>query len=178
MSSIAKMLMAFPPLFLLLVAVYVYFGSVKLVRTLSGADLANRKPGAVVRTDDLAQSITNKPQLAPLQDWAVGALDRFRARRLYVTGRRCVYYPFSQVQLATNEIAAFILQEWRGEPEVSVVTTTNGRPECIAISWYLHGLFVGPTNYVKTISKQFDASGGIWYLKEARPGIYAYHLYK
>jgi hypothetical protein len=44
--------------------------------------------------------------------------------------------------------------------------------------WYLHGIFIGPTNYVKTIPKQFDSSGGIWYLKQERPGIYAYHLYK
>ena len=40
--------------------------------------------------------------------------------------------------------------------------------------WYLRGIFIGPTNYVKTIQKQFDSSGGIWYLKQARLGIYAY----
>jgi len=165
MSSIAKSLLVIQMLALLCVPVY-------------GAEWADRPPAAVVRTDALAQSITNLPHLAPLQDWATRALERFRTRQLHVTGRGCRFYPFSRVQLATNEVAPFILQQWRGEPEVSVVTTTNGQPECIAISWYLHGLFVGPTNYVKTIRKQFDVAGGIWYLKEAQPGIYAYHLYK
>jgi hypothetical protein len=178
MSSIVRALMAFPPLFLLLVTAYVYFSSMRLVRSLSAGDQPNRKPAAVERTDELAHSITNRPHLAPLQDWAVDRMNRVRSRQLLITGRRCVFYPFSRVQLATNEIAPFILQEWHGEPEVSVVITTNGQPECIAISWYLHGLFVGPTNYVKTIVKQFDTSGGIWYLKQARPGIYAYHLYR
>ena len=143
-----------------------------------GTNQPNWKPAAVERTDKLAQSITNKPHLAPLQDWAVDKMNRVRSRQLLITGRRCAFYPFSKVQLATNEIAPFILQEWHGEPEVSVVTTTDGQPECVAISWYLHGLFVGATNYVKTIQKQFDNSGGVWYLKQAWPGIYAYHLYK
>jgi hypothetical protein len=113
MSSIAKVPIFVPALLLLIAFAFAH-----------GAD-PSRKPGAVVRTDALAQTITNSPHLAPLQDWAVTTLDRFRAQRLHLAGG-CIYYPFSRFKLATNEIPAFILQEWRGEPEVSVVTTTNG----------------------------------------------------
>jgi hypothetical protein len=181
MSSLTKFLIGFPVVFVLAVGfyIYAYTASTEFKRSFIGREIrrANGEPGAVQRTDDLAEDIQRKRHLAPLQSWAVETMERFRDGRMRTAGS-CVYYPFSRSKLATNEVPQFIRDEWWQEPEVSVVTTTNGQPQCVAISWYLHGVLVGPTNYVKTIPKQFDPLQGIWYLKQVRPGIYVYHLYK
>ena len=55
-------------------------------------------------------------------------------------------------------------------PEISVVTATNRfgiSGECIAISWYLHGLLIGPP--------EFKTDWNPWYCKELAPGVYSYH---
>jgi len=55
-------------------------------------------------------------------------------------------------------------------PEVSICTNDQREKmsgECIAVSWYLRGLLIGPPG--------FTNSWNPWYCRELSPGIYSYH---
>ena len=126
-------------------------------------------PPARLLADDLADDIRTKEQLAPLQDWSVRTLQRYRAGQVITTGKSAFSGPFS-VRLATQEIPDWLLKTWGGDrPEVAILlNSSNNQPECVAVSWYLSGILVGPTNYVTTYRP--------WYIVQVKPGTYAYSI--
>ena len=120
--------------------------------------------------NDLADDVRDKRRLAPLQDWSVQTLTRYRAGQVATNGK-AAYWSRGTVRLASSEVPSWLSSAWSGEsPEVSVRLSETGEAECITIGWYLYGLLVGRTNYSTTVEA--------WYIVKAKPGIYAYHDYK
>lgn len=144
-------------------------------------------PGRIVRwvkgesgahqvVNDLAEDIRRQPSLAQLQSWSVETMARFRSGELRTNGSPA-YWSVGTIRLASQERPAFVTQEWgltnrlgEGSPELSILLSTNGHPECVVIAWYLHGIVVGPPEYRLSFQP--------WCHSEAKPGVYAYHLYK
>ena len=132
--------------------------------------------GAHQTVNDLAEDIRTLPALAQLQPWSLETLARFREGTLR-TNHGSRWFPCTDIRLAEDERPAFINERWgrtndwgQGDPEIVIVRSTNGQPECVVIAWYLHGIVVGPPDY------QFAFN--VWYYAKAKPGIYAYHVEK
>lgn len=124
------------------------------------------------RANDLAEDIEKKIGAEKLQAWCEETLTRYKANELLTDGNS-PYWSQGSIKLADEEIPEFIKDVWPEplhaglqEPDVSV--TLNG--DCIAICWYLHGILVGPTDYV-----EYDT---FWYLRQVKPGIYVYGVEK
>ena len=103
-------------------------------------------------------------------------LARFQAGTLR-TNQGTRWFPWTKIRLAEEEKPAFVIEQWGrtnrwGEeyPEIQILCSTNGQPECVVIAWYLHGIVVGPPDY------QFAFN--TWYYAKAKPGIYVYHIEK
>jgi len=127
-------------------------------------------PEAQLEADDLADDVRTKRSLAPLQDWAVQTLARYRAGQLATTrGTKFSYFGSHSERLDPKEVPGWLRGAWSGEPpEVSVQLSESNQPECIVVSWYLSGLLVGPTNYVT----KWQSGYGV----QAKPGIYTYYV--
>ena len=133
--------------------------------------------------DDLAEDIKTKIGAVKLQAWCEETMARYQAGEL-ITDGNSPYWSKGDIKLAEEEIPEFIKNVWPKQPDaplpqpdaplpqpdVSIQIDTNGEPKYIAISWYLHGLKVGPTDYVETYH--------YWYLRQVKPGIYVYAQYK
>jgi hypothetical protein len=142
----------------------------RIIRRLQG------EAGAYQTVNDLADDIRREPALAELQPWSIRTLARFRKGEIQTNGR-ALYWPSGAVRLARQERPAFVTQQWgltnrwgHEWPEISVVLSTNGQPECEVIGWYLHGIVVGAPDYRLSMEP--------WCHAEAKPGVYAYYLYK
>jgi hypothetical protein len=132
-----------------------------------------RVPPAQLWADDLADDVRSKRRLAPLQEWSVQALARYRVGKLATSGKSA-YGWASSVRLAPDEIPSWLSGAWWKEggekPEVSVGLNESKEPECIIVGWYLCGLMVGSPEY---INKSHP-----WYIVQVKPGIYAYSVEK
>ena len=127
-------------------------------------------PPAQLWADDLADDVRTKKSLAPLQDWSVQTLARYRAGQLATTGK-AAFGGYPSARLDPKEVPGWLRGAWWGDhPEISVALNESNRPECIRVGWYLCGLLVGPTNYVTTAQP--------WYIVQVKPGIYAYSVEK
>jgi hypothetical protein len=135
----------------------------RIVRFVAG------QPGAVQTAEDLADDVRQKSGLSGLQQWSTQILARCQSGTLATNGAAS-YWSMGTVRLAASEIPDFITRAWSDQPEVSVRLSEAGQPECVVIGWYLHGLAVGPPEYVLSFQP--------WCTNQAKPGVYAYHLYK
>jgi hypothetical protein len=126
------------------------------------------QPEAVQVAEDLADDVQRKSKLTGLQQWSAQTLSRYSTGQLATNGLAS-YWSVGTVNLAPQEIPDTIRQARPEELEVSIRLSETGQPECVAISWYLRGLVVGPPDYVLSFQP--------WCSKKA-PGVYAYHLYK
>jgi hypothetical protein len=144
-------------------------------------------PGHIVRwfqgeggfyqtVNDLAEDIRQQPTLAELQPWSVQILERFSSGEIHTNGS-AAYWSVGTIRLAAQETPAFVTQLWgltnrwsKESPEISVRLSTNRQPECVVIAWYLHGIVAGPPEYRLSFQP--------WCYAQAKPGVYAYHLYK
>lgn len=130
---------------------------------------ASGQPGAVQVTEDLADDVQRKTKLADLQQWSAQVLARYSSGQLATNGPAS-YWSVGTVEIAPQEIPDNIRQAWPEQPEVSIRLSETGQPECVAIAWYLRGLVVGSPKYVLSFQP--------WCSRQAKPGVYAYHLYK
>ena len=128
--------------------------------------------------DDLAEDIETKIGAVKLQEWCEETLARYKANELLTDGNS-PYWSYGDIKLAEEEIPEFIKNVWPKQPDaplpqpdvsIYIAKTKNSEPKYIAISWYLHGVIVGPTDYVETYH--------YWYLRQVKPGIYVYAQYK
>ena len=136
-----------------------------LVRRLHG------ETGPQQTVNDLGEDVRHTPQL---QQWSVDMLSRFRAGKVKINGKSESLPDFiPNVRLSREERPKFIKQLW-GEtnswgdedPEILVLLSTNGQPDCIAVNWYDYGVGVGSTNYVLSFTPNLSI--------RVKPGIYAY----
>ena len=125
--------------------------------------------GAVQTAEDLADDVRQKPGLSGLQQWSTQVLARYRSGTLATNGAAS-YWSVGTAKLAASEIPDFLTRAWSEQPEVSVRLSEIGQPKCVVIGWYLCGLAVGPPEYGLSFQP--------WCTNQAKPGIYAYHLYK
>jgi hypothetical protein len=132
--------------------------------------------GAVIYSRGFEHAIRSDPGIPALQDWAEGALRDFHLGSGVTTNKPAYWNP-GDVMLDRTSLPSFLtsgaffpLNVPHFGPEISVVTNTNRfgiSGECIAISWYLHGLLVGPPD--------FKTEWNPWYGKELAPGVNSYH---
>ena len=133
-------------------------------------------PGAVIYSQGFEHAVRKDPGIPELQRWAESALHNFREGGAVSTNAPSYWNP-GDVMLPPESLPPFLktgtfasLGVPNFGPEISVCTN-GGRlgigGECIAISWYLHGLLVGPP--------QFKNDWNPWYCKELAPGVYSYH---
>jgi hypothetical protein len=128
------------------------------------------EPPAQLWADDLADDVRTKKRLAPIQDWSVQTLARYRAGQLATTGR-AAFAGLHSARLDPKEVPSWLRWAWWGDhPEVSVSLNESNQPECMVVGWYLCGILVGPTNYVTAWQP--------WYIVQVKPGIYAYSVEK
>lgn len=132
--------------------------------------------GAVIYSHGFEHAVRTDPGTPALQDWAEGALRDFHLGAGITTNEPAYWNP-GDVMLDRQSLPPFLktgvfkpLDVQNFGPEVSVVTN-GGRfgvsGECIAVSWYLHGLLIGPPG--------FRNDWNPWYCKELAPGVYSYH---
>lgn len=125
------------------------------------------------RANDLAEDIEKKIGAEKLQAWCEETLTRYKANELLTDGNS-PYWSAGDITLADEEIPEFIKDVWPKQlldgipkqPDVSIRIAKNGEPKYIAISWYLHGVMVGPLEYVENFN--------YWYLRQVKPGVYVY----
>jgi hypothetical protein len=132
--------------------------------------------GAVIYSHGFEHAIRKAPGIPSLQHWAAGALRDFRSGG-GLTANQTSYWNPGDVMLDQNSLPSFLktgvftpLNIPNFGPEISVVTNANRlgvSGDCIAISWYLHGLLIGPPG--------FRNDWNPWYCKELAPGVYSYH---
>lgn len=132
--------------------------------------------GAVIYSRGFESAIQKDPGIQRLQRWAEEELKAFRSRGGSTTNTPSYWNP-GDVLLDADSLPCFLktgvftpLGVYNFGPEFSVVTN-GGRfgfsGECVAISWYLHGLLVGPP--------EFKSEWDPWYCKQLAPGVYSYH---
>lgn len=132
--------------------------------------------GAVIYSQGFEHAIQKEPGIPALQRWAEGALRDYQSG-YGVTTNEPSYWSPGDVVLDRQSLPPFLktgvfkpLDVRYFGPEVSVVTN-SGRlgvsGECIAVSWYLHGLLIGKPG--------FKNDWNPWYCRELAPGVYSYH---
>jgi len=133
--------------------------------------------GAKQQLKDLAEDIRQKPDLKPLQSWAVETMDKFKEGKVHDTGDRSEFWYGGQpaLKLPPQSRPDFIKREWgetnldgEEEPEILVVMGTKREPESIAIAWYQYCIEIGRTNF----QMAYDSDTNM--CVEAKPGIYVF----
>jgi hypothetical protein len=131
----------------------------------------------VQKADDLAEDIEKKIGAEKLQTWCEETMTRYKANELLTDGDS-PYWSAGDITLADEEIPEFIKNVWPKQlldgipqqPDVSIRIATNGEPKYMAISWYLHGVMVGPLEYVENFN--------YWYLRQVKHSVYVYGVEK
>jgi hypothetical protein len=129
----------------------------RIVRWFSG------EPTALQWTNDKAEDIRTKPEWATLQSWAIETLKGFQNGTLRTNKDTGV---FGGVRVAPEELPSFI----KGTPVVEILRSTDGKPNCVVVLWYIAGIVVGPPEYRMSLQP--------WCFTEAKSGIFAFYLEK
>jgi len=135
--------------------------------------------GAVTYSHGFEHAVRQEPGLPQLQRWAETALREAHAGGMASTNPPSYWNP-GDVLVVTDRLPSYLRNGIFASsgvsnfgPEVSVCTN-GGRlgihGECIAISWYLHGILVGAPG--------FKTDWNPWYCEELAPGVYSYHCMK
>jgi hypothetical protein len=131
--------------------------------------------GAVIYSRGFEYAIQKDPGIEVLQEWAIKTLKDFDTGQVDWTHHPDYWRP-GNVPLPLESLPDFLrngvfsatIRQGKG-PEVSVQANANGAT-CVVISWYLHGLLVGPSDY--------ETNWSPFYLKQLAPGVYSYHIEK
>jgi len=133
-------------------------------------------PGAIIYTHGFESAVRNGAGIEKLQGWAQGALDRYHEGKLRLGGKSAYWSPGDRL-IADSEVPEMLTSGIFKQtglpnfgPEISICSLNGeftGGGECIAVSWYLHGLLLGRTDFRTTWNP--------WYQNELAPGVYSYH---
>lgn len=143
--------------------------------------------GAVKWTIGFAYNFRLTKSPVRVQQWAAEVLARYEKGKLE-TNPEAEYWATGKEPLSEREIPEDIRNLWRNKPSIGIATMTeNGwlinpndtnisfsisendattRVHCVAFSWYLTGVLVGPPDFKPTWNP--------WYTRQIIPGVYAF----
>ena len=132
--------------------------------------------GAIAYSHGFEHALRSQVGVDRLQQWSQEALGQFQNGEIKSAGEPYFANP-GDVLISTNDLPEFLktgvfkpIDFAPEEPEVSVCKP-GGRigasQNCIAISWHLHGVLVGPPSFTNEWNP--------WYCKEIAPGVYVYY---
>ena len=143
--------------------------------------------GAVSWTIGFGYNLRLTKDPVRIQRWATEVLARYDSGKL-ATKPKVPYWATGAEPLAENEIPEHIRKLWRDKPSIGIATmSANGwlinpndtntsaliseseptnRVHCVAFSWYLTGVLVGPPDFKPTWNP--------WYSRRIIPGVYAF----
>ena len=144
-------------------------------------------PGAAGWTIGFAANLKMTKHPDQIQKWATGVLARYESGTL-ATIPKAEYWAIGKERLAEAEVPARIRNLWWKKPSTGIATMTDegrlldpartnttsltatGTPStrghCVAFSWCLTGVLVGPPDFRPTWNP--------WYIRRIIPGVYAY----
>ena len=132
--------------------------------------------GAITYSHGFEHALRTKVNIEQLQSWSQETLDKYQHGQLKSEGEPSYWNP-GEVLISTNDLPEFLKTGifkpsgvYNFGPEVSICKSAGKigvSQNCIAISWYLHGVLIGSPNF----TNQWNP----WYCKEIAPGIYSYH---
>jgi hypothetical protein len=115
------------------------------------------KPGASRYLDGFCDG-KKQSDLDQVQEWAKSALDRHAQGKLSL---------LQDGQLSPGDIPSTVTEIWGKPPyRVAVERVPGDEQPGILISWYLHGMVVGPPN--------FRTHFAAWEVRQVQPGIYVF----
>jgi hypothetical protein len=143
--------------------------------------------GAVKWTIGFAYNLRLTKNPVRIQQWATEVLARYDSGKL-ATKPKAEYWATGKGPLAEKEIPELIRKLWWDKPSIGIATmSANGwvinpnetnisaviseseptnRVHCVAFSWYLTGVLVGPPDFKPTWNP--------WYSRQIIPGVYAF----
>jgi hypothetical protein len=144
-------------------------------------------PGAAAWTIGFGYNFRLTKSPVRVQQWATEVLARYEKGKLE-TKPKAEYWATGKEPLSEREIPEDIRNLWWDKPSIGIATmTANGwlinpndtnisftisesdpttRVHCVAFSWYLTGVLVGPPNFRPTWNP--------WYTRQILPGVYAF----
>lgn len=132
-------------------------------------------PEAVTYSHGFEHALQTKVGLDRLQHWSEKALVQFENGQIKSVGEPSYWNP-GEVLISSNDLPEFLKTGifkpsgvYNFGPEISICKTggkIGASQNCIAISWYLHGVLVGSPNFTNHWNP--------WYCKEIAPGVYSY----
>ncbi|MCY3023873.1 MAG: hypothetical protein NTW87_33255 [Planctomycetota bacterium] len=126
------------------------------------------RPGAAAFLDGFSDAVWSRTDPAKVQEWAEGVLARHARKELKLAPQPW-HTQYGGPQLAAEEIPDFIRHLWRVPPDyVAIQTFGADKGECVAISWYLHGIVAGPADFQPALRA--------FRLQRVRPGVHVYIL--
>lgn len=128
--------------------------------------LESDEAGRCAWVNHFAQDVIQKPEFSNIQSWSVETLKRYGGGEFRANGTD------GNIELNYREIPTWLEVAVRAAhvsmPTVYVRQSQLGRVEALVFDWHHYGLLVGPSNYMTS----FQA----WYITNAAPGIYVYHI--
>ncbi len=132
--------------------------------------------GAITYSHGFEHALRTKVGIERLQHWSQETLGQYQNGQIKSAGEPSYWNP-GDILISTNELPEFLKTGifklngvYNFGPEVSICKS-GGKigigQNCVAISWYLHGVLVGSSNFTNHWNP--------WYSQEIAPGVYSYH---
>jgi hypothetical protein len=131
--------------------------------------------GAITYSHGFEHALRTKVGVEQLQRWSQETLDRYQHGQIKSAGEPSYWNP-GDVLISTNALPEFLKKGifkpsgvYNFGPEVSICKSGGKigvRQNCMAVSWYLHGVLIGSSNF----TNQWNP----WYCKEIAAGVYSY----
>ena len=119
------------------------------------------------RANDFAEDVEKKIDVEKLRTWCEEIMSLYRRNELPII-KSGTKKPKGWVSIPSSEIPKFLCDFRSNEPDVSIHLSRRGEPVCVDIYWLCCGLLVGDPKESHNHSV----------LKEYKPGIYIYHIFR
>ena len=131
--------------------------------------------GAITYSHGFEHALRTKVGIGQLQNWSQKTLVKYQDGQIKSAGEPSYWSP-GEVLISTNDLLEFLKTGifkpsgvYNFGPEVSICKR-GGKigvsQNCVAVSWYLHGVLVGSPNFTNAWNP--------WHCKEIAPGVYSY----
>lgn len=133
-------------------------------------------PGAIGYSNGFESALRMRAGIDQLRHCSLETLKQYQDGQITNIAVAAYWSP-GDVLILTNDLPEFLKQGlfksdggYDREPQISICKVGGKmglNQNCVAISWYLHGVLVGATN--------FTTEWNPWYCKQIAPGVYSYH---